>query len=47
MDWTFHHAFKAIGGPNAVRVNPASPTQLVQEAKDKAVEAKDKIKKEL
>jgi fission process protein 1 len=47
VDWTFHQAFRAIGGPNAVREKPASPTELLQEAKNKAVEAKDKIKKEL
>ena len=47
VDWTFHTAFKAIGGPSAVREKPATPTELLHEAKQKAVEAKDKIKKEL
>ncbi|TID23628.1 Leucine aminopeptidase 1 [Venturia nashicola] len=47
VDWTFHTAFKAIGGPNAVREKPATPTELIHEAKQKAVEVKDKIEKDL
>jgi mitochondrial fission process protein 1 len=42
VDWTFHQAFRAIGGPGAVREKPTSPTELLQDAKKKASAVKEK-----
>jgi fission process protein 1 len=43
-EWVFHNAFRAIGGPEAVRHSPETGKQEMREAESKAGAAKDKVK---
>jgi fission process protein 1 len=43
-EWVFHNAFRAIGGPEAVRHSPETGKQEMRDAESKAGAAKDKVK---
>jgi fission process protein 1 len=43
-EWVFHNAFRAIGGPEAVRHSPETGKQEMREAESKVGAAKDKVK---
>jgi fission process protein 1 len=43
-EWVFHNAFRAIGGPEAVRHSPETGKQEMRDAESKVGAAKDKVK---